>query len=140
MRFAATAFFSLIVLLVVFQTPVQAAEEDTDLIAKVNEYRRSKGLAPVKTNPQTCNFALLRAKEVSSSFNHDGFYNRISSKTLPYHRYRLITENLAWAPKGRDAVLMWINSPSHAENMLKKINFACVKKYGDYYAFEGLQI
>lgn len=121
------------------QTPVQASEE-FNLITKVNEFRKSKGLTAVKTNMQTCNFAQIRAKEAAESFTHEGFYNRISSKTLPYPRYRLVTENLAWAPKNQDAVQMWVNSPTHAANMLKNINFACIKKQGDYYAFEGLRI
>lgn len=107
-------------------------------IAKVNEFRASKGLPPVTINPLTCQFAAIRAREAFGNFNHDGFYNRVKNYTLPYPKYRLITENLAWAPNNQDAVNMWINSPSHAANLLKNTKYACVEKYGDYYAYEGL--
>lgn len=110
-----------------------------NLIAEINQFRASKGLAPVKTNTLTCSFASVRAGEIMNNFSHSGFYNRVNSKTMPYH-YRLITENLAWAPGGQDPVAMWINSPSHAANMLKNTPFVCVEQSGDYFAYEGLSI
>ncbi|MBI2330184.1 CAP domain-containing protein [Candidatus Daviesbacteria bacterium] len=116
-----------------FGKPAYAA----DLIASVNNYRTSKGLPALRTDPYTCSFASARAQEAANSFSHTGFYNRVNSKTLPYPRYRLVTENLAWAPGGQDVVNMWINSPTHAANLLKNTTFACIGQYGDYFAFEG---
>lgn len=108
-----------------------------DMIAAINTYRQSNGLPAITTSPYTCSFASLRAKEAASNFSHAGFYGRVSSRTLPYPRYRLVTENLAWAPSGQDVVSMWIHSPSHAANLLKNTRFGCVGSFGDYYAFEG---
>ncbi|MBI2315375.1 hypothetical protein HYU93_04970 [Candidatus Daviesbacteria bacterium] len=119
--------------------PTFATNSDRFMV-KINQFRQSQGLQPIKPSPITCKFAAIRAKEASSQFTHDGFYNRVKNYTLPYPKYRLVTENLAWAPNGKDAVNMWINSPSHTANLLKNTEFACIEKYGDYYAFEGLQV
>lgn len=118
-------------------TKLAYASSTQNLIAEINAYRQSHGLATVTTDPYTCNFAKLRAQEAATGFNHNGFYTRIKSKTLPYPSYRLVTENLAWAPSGQDVVNMWINSPAHAANMLKNTTLVCVENYGDYYALEG---
>lgn len=120
--------------------PVYSSDIQKDLIAKINGYRASENLPPLIINPSTCQFAAIRVREAAVSFNHNGFYNRIKSYTLPYPKYRLVTENLAWAPNKKDPVNMWINSPSHAANLLKNTSFACVEKYGDYYAFESLKV
>lgn len=103
----------------------------------INQYRRSKGLPQVTTDPYTCSFAAIRAREISTGFNHDGFTNRINSKTLPYPSYHLVTENLASTPNYQNVVNLWINSPGHAANMQKDTPFVCVENYGNYYAYEG---
>ncbi|MCR4306135.1 MAG: CAP domain-containing protein [Candidatus Daviesbacteria bacterium] len=114
-----------------------AAEDSNALLVKINQFRQSKGLPAMNTDPLTCNFARLRAQEISTDFSHNGFYNRISNKTLPYSGYKLVTENLARVPKGRDVINMWINSPGHQANLLKNTRFACVESYGNFYAYEG---
>lgn len=119
--------------------PVFASYTEYDLLAAINSYRQSKGLAAIRTDPLTCSFAKLRAQEVSGNFSHTEFYNRVKGKTLPYPHYKQVTENLAWAPSGQNPVNMWINSPSHAANMLKNTPFVCVGNFGDYYAYEGWQ-
>ncbi len=118
---------------------VFASYKEYDLLTAINSYRQSKGLTVVKTNPLACSFARLRAQEITGNFSHTGFYSRVKDKTLPYPRYKQVTENLAWAPSGQNPVNMWINSPSHAANMLKNTPFVCVSNFGDYYAYEGWQ-
>lgn len=132
--FATLAVFSLFILL------PKSVSAEGNLIAQINQFRASKGLYPVRTNASTCSFASVRASEIAGGFSHTGFYNRVNSRTLPYPRYRLVTENLAWAPGGQNPVDMWINSPSHAANMLKNTPFVCVAQNGDYFAYEGLTI
>ncbi len=107
------------------------------LLNKVNDYRKSNGLPAVNSNSETCSFAATRAKEISTSFNHDGFTNRINNHTLPYASYHQITENIAMNSDYRGVVDQWINSPGHAENMKKDTPFVCIAKYGNYYAYEG---
>lgn len=103
----------------------------------INNYRSSKGLSVVRTDPYTCGFADVRAREISTAFNHDGFNNRVSSKTLPYPSYSLITENLATTPNYQNVVNMWINSSGHAANMQKNTPFVCVSQHENYYAYEA---
>jgi len=111
-----------------------------DYIMKaINDYRKSKGLGGVKTSTETCSFAKIRAKEISISFNHEGFRNRLTKGTLPYKSWTLVTENLAQTSNYKNVVSMWIASSSHAENMRKDTLYVCVENYGNYYAYEGMR-
>lgn len=107
------------------------------LMQKINEYRASQGLAGVKTDSYTCGFAATRAEEISHSFNHDGFSNRINLQTLPYPSYHKVTENIAMTSDYKQVVTMWINSSGHAENMRQDTPSVCVVNFGSYYAYEG---
>lgn len=112
--------------------------DQTDyFLEQINNYRRSQGLSPVQPDPYTCNFAAIRAQEITTAFNHNGFNKRISSKSLPYPGYHYVTENLAHNSDYKNVVSTWINSPGHAANMRADTPFACVKSSGDYYAYEG---
>jgi len=121
-------------------TPIPVSSGDTHqnyIIQKINDYRSSQGLGSVGTDSNSCSFAKTRAGEITQSFNHDGFRNRISAKTLPYGSYHEVTENIAMTSDYTQVVTMWINSPGHAENMRKDTPFVCVEKSGNYYAYEG---
>lgn len=133
------AVITICLFLVTIATPVYAAESTDEILTKINQYRASYGLPEVRTDPLTCSFAAMRAKEISNEFTHDGFYNRIKDKSMPYPQYKLATENLAQAPH-QNAVEMWIQSPKHAANMRKDTPLVCVESYGNYYAYEGLAI
>lgn len=109
----------------------------TFMMNAINSYRKSRGLYEVKTDSNTCNFARTRAQEISTNFSHEGFYNRINNKTLPYPSYSMVTENLALNDNYKNVVNAWINSPGHAANMEKDTPFVCVQSYGNYYAYEG---
>ena len=107
---------------------------------QVNNYRRSQGLSEVASDRNTCEFAALRAKEISISFNHNGFRDRVNSNSLPYPSYSQITENIAMNSNYTKVVAGWINSPGHAENMRADTPLVCIAKYGNYYAYEGLRL
>lgn len=108
------------------------------LLAKVNEYRASRGLSDVSSNSQVCDFAAVRAAEIMSDFSHSGFTNRINAKTIPYS-YHEITENIAMNSDYTQIVNMWINSPGHAENMRKDTPIVCIMQNGNYFAYEGMR-
>lgn len=110
---------------------------DDYLLDKVNEYRASQGLPLVSSNSQTCNFASLRAWEISLSFNHDGFRQRLDNNTLPYPSYSVVTENIAMNFDYTKVVEKWILSKGHAENMRQDTPFVCIRSQGDYYAYVG---
>jgi len=109
------------------------------LMQEINNYRRSQGLSEVKTDSYTCDFAAIRAQEISSAFNHDGFSNRLSSKTLPYPSYSVVIENLAKISDYQKVVTLWINSSGHAANMRKDTPFVCVAQNGNFFAYEGFK-
>ena len=108
-----------------------------DLLQQVNSFRVGKGLSPLTANPETCFFAKTRVHEISSNFSHDGFYQRIDSKTLPYPSWSEVAENIAVNPDPTQVVPGWINSPGHNENLSKNVPFGCVVNTGHYYVFEA---
>lgn len=110
---------------------------ETMLMQGINQYRASQGLGPVANDPHTCSFAQTRANEIGNGFNHDGFNNRVSNKTLPYPSYHQVTENIAETQDPNQVVTLWVNSPGHAENMRQDTPYVCVKWSGNFYAYEG---
>jgi uncharacterized protein YkwD len=112
-------------------------EKKAYIMDAVNDYRKSQGLPSVKTDPYTCTFAKIRAQEITKSFTHDGFERRITTDTLPYPSYHLVTENIAMTSDYKQVVKLWINSPGHAENMRRDTPYVCVESSGNYYAYEG---
>ncbi len=117
--------------------PVNYDSQTNYFINQINNYRHSQGLSPVQPDPYACNFAKIRASEISNAFNHDGFTNRINNKSLPYPSYSLVTENIAMNSNYQDVVNQWINSPGHAANMRANTPYVCVEATGNYYAYEG---
>lgn len=108
-----------------------------DLLNEVNAYRASQGLGPVAATAVTCNFAQTRAQEVSISFTHDGFENRVNQHTLPYASYHVVVENIAMNSNMHEVVKSWINSSGHAANLRADTLYACIARVGDYYAYEA---
>ncbi len=107
------------------------------ILQKINEYRASQGLYKVQTDPYTCNFAKLRAEEISRSFNHDGFRRRIEDNSLPYPSYTKVTENIAMTSDYTQVVNMWIASSGHAENMRQDTPYVCIGQMENYFTYEG---
>jgi uncharacterized protein YkwD len=123
------------------QTTVNTSDlvdsEEAHIMKEINEYRATQKLSAVTPNKETCDFAKVRAEEISHNFNHDGFTNRVNDKKLPYSGYGSVTENIAMNSDYADVTDRWIASSGHAENMRKDTPFVCVKKHGNYYAYEG---
>ncbi|MGI5827666.1 MAG: CAP domain-containing protein [Patescibacteria group bacterium] len=117
--------------------PIEDDDIQTYLINAVNEYCRSQGLSEISRDSYTCEFAKVRAQEISATFNHNGFSQRIDASTLPYPNYVIVTENIARHSDYRQVVPMWIASSGHARNMREDTPFVCIEKYGEYYAYEG---
>ncbi|MBI2599551.1 CAP domain-containing protein [Candidatus Daviesbacteria bacterium] len=118
-------------------TPVPTTDHISYMMSAINSFRASRGMSAVSMESYTCGFAAVRAAEITSSFSHDGFYNRVNSGTLPYPSYSLVVENLAHVYNYQDVVNMWINSPTHQANLLANTPYACVAENGNYYAYEG---
>ncbi len=120
-------------------TPPPPQIVSNSAIYQINQYRASFGLSGANENSSTCNFASLRASEISQNFSHEGFRGRIDSNTLPYTSYSEITENIAQAQSVTEAINLWINSQPHAENMRKDTPYVCIRNFGNYFVYEGLR-
>jgi uncharacterized protein YkwD len=107
------------------------------MLNAINTYRATYDLSPVKPDTYTCNFAKIRAQEITTDFSHTGWENRVNNHTLPYPSYSYINENIAMTGNYKDVVNMWINSPGHAANMRANTPYVCVAYSGNYYAYEG---
>jgi len=121
-------------------TPISTPSTNSnssDLLVQVNNFRTGKGLSPLTANDETCFFAKLRANEISSNFNHDGFRSRIDSNTLPYSSWSEVAENIAMNSDSNAVVPGWIDSPGHNENLSKSVPYGCVANSGSYYVFEA---
>jgi uncharacterized protein YkwD len=117
------------------QVNYSISDEAKRLLSQVNDFRASKGKGPVTPEKYTCDFANLRAGEIVSNFSHDGFRQRIDSKTLPYPSYSSVAENIAMNSNPDAVVPAWINSSGHAENMLKDVPHGCIGVSGRYYTY-----
>jgi uncharacterized protein YkwD len=126
--------------LTVSLAPLPQQISGSPIINEINRYRASKGLAPVQMSAETCAFARTRAQEVvDPHFDHNGFNQRVSNKTIPYKVWSTVTENIAMTSNPAELVTLWINSPPHAENMRRDTPYVCVQKFGNYYAYEGMR-
>lgn len=118
----------------------QTIETMNQILKEINNYRLSVGLSTVQSTYETCSFAAIRAQEIATQFDHQGFNQRMKEKTLPYTSWSQVTENIAMAQSPKQVVTLWENSPGHAANMRANTPFVCVRNYGNYYAYEGLRL
>mgnify|MGYP001616796683 CR=1 FL=1 len=117
--------------------PKISGNTNSGLLKQINDFRLSKGKSALSEEPTTCSFASLRAGEIVSNFTHDGFRNRVDSKTLPYPGYSSVAENIAYNGDSLQVVPGWISSSGHAENILRDVPYGCVGNSGIYYVFEA---
>lgn len=117
-------------------TPSVNKNSSESILKMINSFRSSNGLPPFRSEPYTCNFAGLRASEISSDFNHVGFSSRLDSGNLPYPSFSSVAENIAMTGDRNEVVDIWRKSGGHAENMLKNAAHACIGNSGNYYVLE----
>ncbi|MDJ0599867.1 MAG: CAP domain-containing protein [Crocosphaera sp.] len=116
---------------------------EQEINRRVNQYRLSKNLPPLKMNATISSVARQHSQDMASkkaTFSHDGFDNRAKAvgKTISY---RSFAENLAYIKGYPDladvAVKGWINSPGHRKNMEGKFNLTGIgiakNSDGEYY-------
>ena len=113
-------------------------EAESMYINQINIYRAAHGLKPIHINLEVCKFADVRAQEISTNFSHEGFEIRAQNETLPYKNFSIATENIEYNVDPTTVVDAWINSPPHAAALRANTYYGCVGKYGDYYAYEGM--
>lgn len=129
---------------------VAASQSDRELTQiahlahqKVNEYRASKNLPPLKLNAVISEQAKIHSLNMAQHtvpFSHDGFQTRVQAigKNITY---KTVAENVAYNSGYRDpvntAVEGWIKSDGHRKNMEGNYNLTgmgvAVNSDGEYY-------
>lgn len=105
----------------------------------IQDWRKNNNLQPYIKDQNTCNLAYIRASEIQTDFSHNSFNNH----TNDFSYYKL-GENIAKGSSSsheNDILNIWINSPSHRENLdypythscISCLNNKCVQIFADYF-------
>lgn len=95
---------------------------EQSIFEQINQYRLEKGLSPLALNPAISQQAREHSKMMSTSqsLSHDGFEQRVDIIAQSIS-YQTAAENVAYnqgfANPDEQAVIGWINSPEHRQNI-----------------------
>lgn len=96
----------------------------------VNQYRRGRGLAPLKMMPLITAEALKHSKNMADGrvdFGHDGFDGRADRLMSQIELSNAIAENVAYGKfSAQEVVNRWIQSSGHRKNIEGKFNLTGV--------------
>jgi uncharacterized protein YkwD len=110
-------------------TPENKPEADKELtfaeqvVELVNQERTKAGLSAVTLDQNIASAALVRAKEIETSFSHTRPNGSKFSTALTEQgvTFKGAGENIAWGQKSPEAVMQaWMNSEGHRANILNK--------------------
>lgn len=110
-------------------TPENKPEADKELtfaeqvVELVNQERTKAGLSAVTLDQNIASAALVRAKEIETSFSHTRPNESKFSTALTEQgvTFKGAGENIAWGQKSPEAVIQaWMNSEGHRANILNK--------------------
>lgn len=92
-----------------------------DVFTHTNEYRKAKGLKPLKLHDKLNKLAKEHSEDMAAGkeqFGHTGFSKR-SKQISKIFQSCTTAENVAYGPTtGKEVVDMWKNSAGHRKNML----------------------
>lgn len=107
--------------------PDQPQQDDSSFTAQVaalvNEERAKAGLSPLTVNSGAASAALIRAREIETSFSHtrpDGssFSTALTQSGVSF---RSSGENIAYGQRTPEEVMKgWMNSPGHRANIMNQ--------------------
>lgn len=104
------------------------------LLILINNYRKENNLPEIKINQKLCEFANIRAKEISTDFSHRDFL----SKGRPIYSLYCpdcvqMGENLTRSFLDNQSLFnSWLNSKTHKENLDSPYNIGCLGVYKDF--------
>jgi uncharacterized protein YkwD len=134
---------------------LSASALEQDVLAHVNELRRSHGLSPLRLSAPLAAAAGRHSAEMAQRgyFGHDSadgskFDRRIARfYPLGSHRYWSVGENLLWSSPtvdGAGAIRMWMASPEHRKILLAarwhEIGLSAVHVAAAPGAYHGLEV
>lgn len=106
------------------------AQLQQSVLDYVNQYRKTKGLAPQKMMPLITAEALKHSKNMADGrvdFGHDGFEGRADRLMSQIELSNAIAENVAYGKfSAQEVVNRWIQSPGHRKNIEGKFTLTGV--------------
>jgi uncharacterized protein YkwD len=110
--------------------------------AQINQYRRTQGLSPLTLDERISQQARSHSQVMAQQrrLSHDGFDERLDALEQVIS-YRSGSENVAYnqgfSDPARRAVMGWLNSPGHRENIEGQFNLTGIgvarSSRGEYY-------
>ncbi len=105
------------------------------ILANVNAYRRSKGLANLQMSGAASQQAELHSRNMATgktAFSHDGFSQRITTISNAIGKTSAAAENIAYgSTTARQVVDGWIKSSGHRKNIEGNYNLTGIGVYSD---------
>lgn len=106
------------------------AQLQQSVLDYVNQYRKTKGLAPLKMMPIITAESLKHSKNIANGrvdFGHDGFEERADRLMSQIELSNAIAENVAYGKfSAQEVVNRWIASPGHKRNIEGKFTLTGV--------------
>ncbi len=106
------------------------AQLQQSVLDYVNQYRKTKGLAPLKMMSLITAEALKHSKNMADGrvdFGHDGFEGRADRLMSQIELSNAIAENVAYGKfSAQEVVNRWIQSPGHKKNIEGKFTLTGV--------------
>ena len=121
---------------------IQAAALDykrQEMLKEINLQRQNAGLSPLSLDERVCDYAQIRAQEITESFSHtrlngENYWDELGRMGIDYYPGG---ENIAAGNSTVQATMnQWMNSPGHKANILKegigKVGIGYVQVEGGY--------
>lgn len=102
------------------------------LFTMANNYRQSKGLAPLEKDERACTLAASRAPEINAEVAEGRMHSGLKARNLPYWN----TENIITMNSEEAAFNWWINDTIHREAIEGNYKYSCVACSGNACAQE----
>ncbi len=105
------------------KNPVSLNELESAVHEEINNYRRSKGLRPLRLDSRISRQARIHSEDMARGevpFSHDGFKTRIKiiNRQISYRRAaENVAFNQGFADPADRAVLGWLKSSGHRRNI-----------------------
>ena len=105
---------------------IQAAALDykrQEMLKEINQQRQNAGLSPLRLDGRVCDYAQVRAQEITESFSHtrlngEDYWTELGRMGIDYYPGG---ENIAAGNSTVQATMnQWMNSPGHKANILKE--------------------
>jgi uncharacterized protein YkwD len=97
---------------------------ETEILARTNKFRESKGLPPLKQDRFMSELARDHSAAMANGqvpFGHSGFEQRVATIRKQKGSVAASAENVAYGQNSAEEVVdTWIKSPPHRKNMLGK--------------------